>query len=65
MWIRGASMNALIILTIRAITGLIGAVLITRFFHPKAGIVEIVGLAIFLVGIAYVMEAFRKRKKGR
>jgi uncharacterized membrane protein HdeD (DUF308 family) len=58
-------MNALIILTIRAITGIIGAVLVTRFFHPKAGIVEIVGLAIFLVGIAYVMEAFRKRKKDR
>ena len=58
-------MNSLIILTIRAITGIIGAVLITRFFHPQSGVVEIVGLAIFLVGIAYVMEAFRKRKKDR
>jgi uncharacterized membrane protein HdeD (DUF308 family) len=58
-------MNALIIFTIRAVTGIIGAVLVTRFFHPKAGIVELVGLAIFLVGVAYVMEAFRKRKKDR
>jgi uncharacterized membrane protein HdeD (DUF308 family) len=58
-------MNAIIILTIRAVTGIIGAVLITRFFHPKSGIVEIVGLAIFLVGIAYIIEAFRKRKKDR
>ncbi len=56
-------MNALTVFTIRAIVGTIAAVFMTRFFHPESGIVEILGLAVFLVGMAYVMEAFRKRKK--
>ena len=56
-------MNALTIFTIRAIVGIFAAVIMTRFFHPKSGIIEILALAIFLVGMAYVMEAFRKRKK--
>jgi membrane-bound ClpP family serine protease len=40
------------------------AVLLTRFFYPKAPIAGVIGIAIFLVGMAYLTENFRKRKKG-
>jgi len=34
----------------------------TRFFYGKVDIIYVAGLAIFLVGMAYVLEYFRKRK---
>ncbi|MCK4389660.1 MAG: hypothetical protein KAV83_05420 [Desulfobacterales bacterium] len=52
------------IFVMRAILAAFFAVLLTRFFHPKATIVGILGLAMLLVGLAYIMEYFRKRKKG-
>ena len=57
-------MSAFYIFIIRAIMGVLFAVLLTRFFYPKAGIVGIMGFAIGLVGLAYITESFRKRKKG-
>jgi len=49
---------------IRAILGVIFAVLLTRFFYPKATMLGTAGFAIGLVGLAYITERFRKRRKG-
>jgi len=56
-------MTAFYIFIFRAILGGIFAVLLTRFFYPKASIAGMMAIAIFLVGMAYVMETFHKRKK--
>ena len=55
-------MNQLSIFTIRAILGAAFAVLLSRFFYPRANIVYVIALGIFLVGMAYVMEYFRNKK---
>ena len=57
-------MSAFYIFVIRAILGGFFAVLLTRFFYPKANIVGVIGFAIGLVGLAYITEYFRKRRKG-
>ena len=57
-------MSALIIFVIRAILGAIFAVLLTKFFYPNASFLGTAGFAIGLVGLAYITEHFRKRKKG-
>lgn len=57
-------MSALIIFVIRAILGVMFAVLLTRFFYPKATMLGTAGFAIGLVGLAYITERFRKRRKG-
>jgi hypothetical protein len=57
-------LTAFYIFVIRAILGGFFAVLVTRFFYPKATILGIIAVAICLVGMAYVFEHFRKRKKG-
>jgi uncharacterized membrane protein HdeD (DUF308 family) len=49
---------------IRAVLGAVFAVVLTRMFYGKVAIVYVVGLAVFLVGMAYVMEYFRKKRKG-
>ena len=49
---------------IRAFLGGIFAVLLTRFFYPNANIFGVIGFAIGLVGLAYITEHFRQRKKG-
>ena len=51
------------IFIIRAVFGAAFAVLLTRMFYGKVEIVYVAGLAVFLVGMAYVLEYFRKRKK--
>jgi len=48
---------------IRAILGLVVAVILIRFFHPQATIFHTVGLAVILVGLAYFSEYLRQRKK--
>ncbi len=50
------------IFVLRAVLGAVFGVLITRFFYGKVNIIYAVGLGIFLVGMAYVMEYFRNRK---
>lgn len=56
-------MNQLSIFVIRAILGAAFAVLLSRFFYPRANIVYVIALGIFLVGMSYVMEYFRNKKK--
>ena len=51
------------IFIIRAVFGAVFAVVLTRMFYGKVEIVYVAVLAVFLVGMAYVLEYFRKRKK--
>jgi hypothetical protein len=53
------------IFVIRAIIGAGFAVLLIRIFYGKVQIVYAAGLAVFLVGMAYVMEYFRKKRENR
>ena len=52
------------IFIIRAVLGAVVAVVLTRMFYGKVEIVYVAGLAVFLVGMAYLMEYFRKKRKG-
>ena len=53
------------IFAIRAVLGIAFAVLLLRFFYPKAGIAYAIGLAIFLVGMAYITEAWRRKRQAK
>ena len=55
-------MNQLTILFIRAIVGLAFAAIVTRIFFGRIDPVYVVGLAIIMVGLAYLAEFLRKRK---
>lgn len=55
-------MTPFYIFIIRVIMGVLFAVLATRLFYPKSGVVTIMIIAAVLVGMAYVLERFRKRK---
>jgi len=55
-------MNRFHIFIIRAILGSVFAVVIGRFFFPDTNLMYIAGLAVFLVGLAYVSEFFHNRK---
>jgi hypothetical protein len=48
---------------IRAVMGIIFAILVTRLFYPESGVITIMLVATVLVGMAYIFENFRKRKK--
>ena len=56
-------MNRLYVFIIRAVFGAVFAVLATRVFYPDAGLERITALGIFLVGMAYLVEYFRKRRR--
>ena len=49
------------IFVIRVLLGAAFAVLMSRFFFQSINIFIVAGLGIFLVGMAYVLEYFRKR----
>ena len=51
------------IFIIRAVIGAVVAVVLTRIFYGKVEIIYVAGLAVFLVGMAYVMEYYRKKRK--
>ena len=51
------------ILVIRLVIGLVIAVVMSRFFFGAITPVAVGGLMIFLVGMAYVTEYMRNRKK--
>ncbi len=53
------------IFAIRAVLGVVFAVLLLRFFYPHAGIGYAIGLAVFLVGMAYITEAWRRKRQDR
>jgi uncharacterized membrane protein HdeD (DUF308 family) len=50
------------IFVIRAILGLVFAVIATRMFYGEVAIPYVIGLAIILVGLAYFAEYLRHRK---
>jgi hypothetical protein len=56
-------MNQFQIFVIRAIVGLVFAVIVTRMFYGRVNPLYVAGLAIILVGLAYFAEYLRKRKK--
>jgi len=58
-------LNQLSIFVIRAVFGAVFAVLLSRVFYPAANLVYVIALGIFLVGMAYVSEYFRNRKKSQ
>jgi len=48
---------------IRAVLGLMFAVLATRMWYGQISLPRIIGLAVILVGLAYFAEYLRHRKK--
>jgi uncharacterized membrane protein YoaK (UPF0700 family) len=50
---------------IRVILGVVFAFFLTRFFYGRVEPMWVVGLAIFLVGMSYVSEYFRNRKRDK
>ncbi len=55
-------MHPFILFFIRAVLGVAIATLITRMFRGTVSAAYVAGLAVVLVGLAYVLEYFRKRK---
>lgn len=51
------------IFVIRAILGLIFAVVLIRMFYGGTPVPAVIGLTVFLVGMSYVTEYFRQRKR--
>jgi hypothetical protein len=50
------------IFLIRAIIGLVFAVIVTRMFYGRINIIYVALLAVILVGLAYFAEFLRQRK---
>jgi hypothetical protein len=55
-------MHPFILFFIRAVLGIAIAILITRMFRGSASPQYVAGLAVILVGLAYVLEYFRKHR---
>jgi uncharacterized membrane protein HdeD (DUF308 family) len=55
-------MHPFILFFIRAVLGVAIATLITRMFRGTVSTAYVAGLAAVLVGLAYGLEYFRKRK---
>lgn len=53
------------IFIIRAIMGVVFGVILSRFFYPDAPLIFIICLCIILVGLAYLTQYLRQRKKER
>ncbi len=56
-------MTPLYIFMIRVVMGIVFAILATRLFYPDSGMVTVMAVAAVLVGMAYILENFRKRNK--
>lgn len=54
-------MNHLYIFLLRAILGGVIAIVIARTFRPNDGPFTVIGLAVFLVGTAYLLDYSRKK----
>lgn len=48
---------------LRAILGILFAVIATRLFYPDSGVITVIAVAAVLVGMAYIFESYRKSKK--
>jgi uncharacterized membrane protein HdeD (DUF308 family) len=53
------------IFIIRAIMGVVFGVILSRFFYPNAPLIFIILLCTILVGLAYLTQYLRQRKKER
>jgi uncharacterized membrane protein YoaK (UPF0700 family) len=53
------------IFIIRAVLGAVFGVILSRFFYPGAPLIFIVLLCATLVGLAYLTQYLRQRKKER
>ncbi len=53
------------IFIIRAIMGAVFGVILSKFFYPNAPLLFIVLLCMILVGLAYLTQYLRQRKKER
>lgn len=53
------------IFIIRAIMGAVFGVILSRFFYPNAPLIFIILLCMILVGLAYLTQYLRQRKKER
>ncbi len=60
---RGNLLTPFYIFLIRVAMGILFAILATRLFYPQAGVVKVIVVAAVLVGMAYIFEGYRKRKK--
>ena len=54
-------MNQIQIFIIRAVVGVIGAIILSRIFFGSVDRAYVTGLAIILVGLAYFSEYLRNR----
>jgi hypothetical protein len=50
------------VFVVRAILGIVFAAVLSRFFYPGTKIAYVIGLAVFLLGMAYFFEYLRKNK---
>ncbi|MCK4792171.1 MAG: hypothetical protein KAV87_51050 [Desulfobacteraceae bacterium] len=57
-------MGKLEIFFIRLFLSIMFAFMLSRFFFQKMPMLKVFGLAIIMLGLAYVLEFFRKRNKG-
>jgi len=56
-------MNRFNIFIMRAVLSAFFAVIITRFFYGRVEPLYVAGLAVFLLGMSYVTEYFRNKKR--
>ena len=56
-------MNQFQIFVIRAIVGVVFAIVVTRMFYGSINSLYVAGLAAILVGLAYFAEYLRNRRK--
>ena len=56
-------MNQLTIFFIRAVVGLAFAAFVTRIFFGRIDPLYVLGLAIIMIGLAYLGEYLRKRRE--
>ena len=56
-------MNRSIIFLVRAVLGVVFAVVLVRMFYPDKPIGYTIALAVFMVGMAYFFEYIRKNKE--
>ena len=56
-------MNRFNILIMRAVLSAFFAVIITRFFYGRVEPIYVAGLAVFLMGMSYLTEYFRNKKR--
>jgi uncharacterized membrane protein len=52
------------IFAIRFFLSVVFAFLVSRFFFEKIAVTKIIGLALIMLGLAYLFEYIRKRDKG-